>query len=86
MQTRKKLIYVEVRSKDEKISRIVSKQNLNTVIETNTRKKNNNQLFDKFWYQTREKRAQSQNYDGLYVDSAGQVASSLISSDHLLLH
>ena len=42
MQTRKKLIYVEVRSKDERISRIVSKENLNTVIETNNRKKNNN--------------------------------------------
>ena len=81
VQTRKKLIYVEVRSKDEKISRIISKENLNTVIETNTRKKNNNQLFDKFWYQTREKRALSQNYEGLYVDSAGQVASSLSSSD-----
>ena len=71
MQTRKKLIYVEVRSKDEKISRIISKENLNTVIETNTRKKNNNQLFDKFWYQTREKKSQSQIYDGLYVDSGG---------------
>ena len=81
VQTRKKLIYVEVRSKDEKISRIISKENLNTVIKTNTRKKNNNQLFDKFWYQTREKRALSQNYEGLYVDSAGQVASSLSSSD-----
>lgn len=59
MQTRKKLIYVEVKDKDKKISRIISKENLNTVIETNTRKKNNNQLFDKFWYQTREKKSQS---------------------------
>ena len=32
------------------MQRIVSKQNLNTVIETTLRKKNNNKLFDKFWY------------------------------------
>lgn len=47
---RKKLIYAEVRPFDEKISRVESKQNLNLVIESNMRKKNNNMLFDKFWY------------------------------------
>ena len=77
LQTRKKLIYVEVRSKDERISRIVSKQNLNTVIETNNRKKNNNQLFDKFWYQTRELGAVQQAYDGFYIDKSGLVTSAL---------
>ena len=50
VQARKKLIYVEVRSFSSYVQRIVSKQNLNTVIETTMRKKNNNQLFDKFWY------------------------------------
>ena len=68
---------MEVRSKDEKISRIVSKQNLNTVIETNNRRKNTNQLFDKFWYKTREDSTKSLAYDGFYVDSANLVASAI---------
>ena len=68
---------MEVRSKDEKISRIVSKQNLNTVIETNNRRKNTNQLFDKFWYKTREDSTKSLTYDGFYVDSANLVASAI---------
>jgi len=48
--TRKKLIYVEVRAFDDPISRQDSKQNLNLVIESNLKRKNNNKLFDKFWY------------------------------------
>ena len=50
VQARKKLIYVEVRTASDRIPRILAKQNLNTVIETTLRKKNNNKLFDKFWY------------------------------------
>ena len=34
IQTRKKIINVEVRNHDEKIQRYLSKRNLNTVIET----------------------------------------------------
>ena len=54
LQSRKKLIYVEVKSKEEKISRILSKQNLNTVVIAVNRRKNMNHLFDKFWYQRRD--------------------------------
>lgn len=46
------------------MQRILSKQNLNTVIETTLRKKNNNKLFDKFWYQTREEKIYQMNYEG----------------------
>ena len=54
LQERKKLIFVEVRPHDDTISRVESKTNLNLVIESNLRKKNNNMLFDKFWYETRQ--------------------------------
>lgn len=64
LQARKRLIYVEVRSNSERMQRILSKQNLNTVIETTLRKKNNNKLFDKFWYQTREEKIYQMNYEG----------------------
>ena len=65
---------MEVRSQSERMARILSKQNLNTVIETTLRKKNNNKLFDKFWYQTREEKFLKLMYDGLYVDVLGHVA------------
>ena len=77
LQARKKLIYVEVRTSTERIARILSKQNLNTVIETTLRKKNNNKLFDKFWYQRREDKFRQQAYDGLFVDSLGNVAQGI---------
>jgi hypothetical protein len=47
---------------------------LNTVIETTLRKKNNNKLFDKFWYQTREDKLIKLTYEGIYVDILGNVA------------
>lgn len=47
---RKKLIYVEVRGKNEWFLRKSSKENLNTVLLTATRKKNLFGLFDKFAY------------------------------------
>ena len=56
LQERKKLIFVEIRQHDDAISRVESKTNLNLVIESNLRKKNNNSLFDKFWYETRQSR------------------------------
>lgn len=80
MQARKKLIYVEVRAYSDRMMRIVSKQNLNTVIETTLRKKNNNKMFDKFWYQTREEKFIKQPYDGLYVDQINMVAFGVIQS------
>lgn len=69
IQTRRKLIYVEVRSHDSVISRTQSKVNLNLVIESNMKRKNNNMLFDKFWYQTRETRLLQNHWEGLYFDS-----------------
>ena len=83
LETRKKLIYVEVRSKDQIVSRIQSKENLNIVNEYNKRKRNNNQLFDKFWYQTRETIANAQAYEGFYVDSQGLVAAPSLQSQYL---
>lgn len=70
---RKKLIYVEVRSNNERIERKLSKQNLNTVLETTTRTKNNYKLFDKFAYLTRAKKFDRINYEGLQTDSMGLV-------------
>ena len=49
VQTRKKIIYIEVRNKNDRIKRYKSKQNLNTVVET-FEKQRNYALFDKFWY------------------------------------
>jgi hypothetical protein len=53
------------------------------VIEYNKRKRNNNQLFDKFWYQTRETTANTAAYDGFYVDSQGLVAAPSAQSQYL---
>jgi len=53
---------------------------LNTVIETTLRKKNNNKLFDKFWYQTREEKFLKQSYVGFYVDSINNVAFGVAST------
>lgn len=44
------------------------------MIETTLRKKNNNKLFDKFWYQTREEKFLKLNYEGLVVDVLNNVA------------
>ena len=79
LQSRKKLITVEVLAASTQISRKIAKENLNTVIETTSKKKNNNQLFDKFWYCTREGRLFQQKYEGLFVDKLDQVAFSVSS-------
>ena len=55
VQTRKKIIYIEVRNSSEKLLRHISKRNLNTVVET-FQKKKNFALFDKFWYLKRAER------------------------------
>ena len=58
MQSRRKLIYVEVLDKenpDFKISRIQAKKNLRLVCETTTNVRNYNYLFDKYWYRKRER-------------------------------
>jgi hypothetical protein len=70
---RKKLIYVEVRPFDQRIERKLSKENLNTVLETTTRVRNNYKLFDKFSYLTRGQRFQKLEFDGLQVDAQGLV-------------
>ena len=72
--SRKKLVYIEVMSKDKIITRIISKQNLNTVIVSNNRKRTNNVLFDKFWYQKREQHLNQADYNGFYIDNQGLVA------------
>jgi hypothetical protein len=74
LKARKKLIYVEVLEHDKKIPRIESKDNLNQVLETTQRRKNNNYLFDKYWYRKREQHYFRNEYKGFYVDSLNQVA------------
>lgn len=66
------MIYVEVNGCTEKIERKLSKENLNTVLQTTTRKQNFG-LFDKFAYLTRAARLNATQYDGLLVDSQGLV-------------
>ena len=56
---------------------------MNTVIETTLRRKNNNKLFDKFWYKTREERFLREAYEGLFVDTANLVIYNM-TSDKLL--
>ena len=69
VQTRKKIIYIEVRNSSDKILRHVSKRNLNTVVET-FQKQRNFALFDKFWYLKRAERFHEIEYQGLFLDSS----------------
>ena len=84
MQTRKKIIYIEVRNFSEKTLRHVSKRNLNTVVET-FQKKKNYALFDKFWYLKRAERFTEIEYVGLIVDDWDNVNHSLHNSANQLL-
>jgi hypothetical protein len=52
--TRRKIVYTEVRPREDDISRTQSKMNLNTLIETNQRRKNINHFFDRVWYEKRD--------------------------------
>ena len=66
--TRKKIIYTEIRPKDEDISRQQSKINLNLLIEANKRKKNNSYLFDKVWYEKRDEIGHKNAQEGFVFD------------------
>lgn len=55
--------------------RIQAKQNLNVILESNSKRKNNNSLFDKLWYTKREEISKSEN--GFVFDGQGFVANSL---------
>lgn len=57
VSTRKKLVYVEIRDKDADISRIESKINMKNVLESSLKQKQDNSLFDKFYYVNREIRS-----------------------------
>lgn len=52
--TKRKIVYTEVRPREDEISRTQSKMNLNTLIETNQKRKNMNHFFDKVWYEKRD--------------------------------
>ncbi len=52
--TKRKIVYTEVRPREDDISRTQSKMNLNTLIETNQKRKNMNHFFDKVWYEKRD--------------------------------
>ena len=53
--SRKKVVFAEIIPREEDISRTQSKLNLNTLVETNQKRKNMNYLFDKIWYEKRDK-------------------------------
>ncbi len=48
--------------------------NLNTLIETNQKRKNMNHFFDKVWYEKRDQQLHSQ--EGFVFDGQGMVANS----------
>lgn len=73
---RKKVVYAEVRPKEEDISRTQSKMNLNVLIETNKKRKNLNYLFDKVWYEKREEVNHHKTREGFVFDGAGMIAST----------
>ncbi len=83
VQTRKKIIYIEVRNYNERLQRFMSKRNLNTVVET-FQKKRNYALFDKFWYLKRAEGLADMEYMGLCVDDYSNVSHSLQMNHHLL--
>lgn len=78
---RQRIVYLEVRPKSQEIQRIQSKQNLNVIIESNSRRKNNNSLFDKLWYTKRQeafrsKQQSEKKFEGYVFDGQGFVAHS----------
>lgn len=83
VQTRKKIIYIEVRNYNDRLQRYMSKRNLNTVVET-FQKKKNYALFDKFWYLKRAEGLADMEYAGLCVDEYSNVSHSLQMNHHLL--
>ena len=69
IQTKKKIVYVEVLNKNEKIDRQRSKLNLNIVVDT-FMKKRKFSLFDKFWYLRRAENFDAMEYRGVHFDGA----------------
>ena len=76
---RQKIIYMEVRDSTEKMNRLASKKNLNTVIET-FQKTRNYALYDKFWYLQRNQRYSKLDYRdrGFTVDKWGNVLDTIM--------
>ena len=79
LATRKKLIYVEVRDRTAKISRVVSKRNLDLVIHS-TKKRDNSELFDRYWYDKRQTLTEEIAFEGWVLDSFGQVQAEISES------
>ena len=73
MKQRKQLIYVEARSINQKIPRMISKNNLNTVLEFSQKRRVNQMLFDKFSYITRASKFDALPYEGLQVNHLNHV-------------
>lgn len=67
---------MEVRDRYTDISRIQAKKNLNTVIESNTRTKNNSMVFDKYWYQKRIAYRTKTSVDVMSLDGRGMVTKA----------
>ena len=76
IQTKKRIIYVEVLNKNETIDRQTSKQNLNTVVETFIKKRKFS-LFDKFWYLKRAENFEMMSYRGVHIDGINAVEMDL---------
>lgn len=76
IQTKKRIIYVEVLNKNEKIDRQTSKQNLNIVVDTFIKKRKFS-LFDKFWYLKRAENHEMMDYRGVHIDGIQCVEMDL---------
>ena len=76
IQTKKRIIYVEVLNKNEEIDRQTSKQNLNIIVET-FMKKRKFSLFDKFWYLKRAENFEMMSYRGVHIDGVNAVEMDL---------
>lgn len=72
---RKKVVYAEVRPKEEDISRTQSKINLKVLLETNKMYKSSNP-FNKIWYEQRDKQGHVDPLEGFVFDGQGMVANS----------
>ena len=69
------LSYVEVLPYDSRqVSRKMSKQNLHIIREANARRKIENMLFDKFWYQSRNDKSIKGRMDRLLVSQEKEMS------------
>ena len=67
IQTKNRIIYVEVCNKHENILRQDSKMNLDTIVDTFLKKRKFG-LFDKFWYLKRAENFDNMVYRGVHVE------------------